>query len=142
MNKKVGKILALSILGLFALSILAAVVMAANEKTSLLQDIGSGISKITNSQVSIDFSWLSKGLYIESDTGIMIARILIFLLITLIVYSLGDFLPFVGDRPFINFVISVIIGALSAFFLRPADVEAAIFTYPVLGILIDFQSNN
>ncbi|MEK6818398.1 MAG: hypothetical protein AABY10_00520, partial [Nanoarchaeota archaeon] len=45
------------------------------------------------------------------------AKFLLFLLVALIVYSIGGFFPFTERKPFVNAAISVIVAILSTMFL-------------------------
>lgn len=118
--KKGSKILALGILGLFLISFLAGVVSAETVLDSLLNKVGLG-----STTTDLDFA---------NSPGF--AKFLIFVLIALIVYGLGEFLPFLGDKPVINGAVAIIIGILSSLYLSKEEIYTAILSYSSLGITL------
>jgi hypothetical protein len=60
-------------------------------------------------------------------------KILMFFLVVLILYSVFSYIPFLGDKKFITFLVSVVVGILSVWFLNTEEVRTAVFSYSALG---------
>lgn len=63
-------------------------------------------------------------------------KFLLFALVTLIIYSISGSLPFVGEKRWLAFSISLIIGFLSIFYLLPKQVYTILMSYKALGIAL------
>ncbi len=71
--------------------------------------------------------------FLQSDT---FARFLMFCLVALVIYSVSPFLPFVSDKSWATIGISLIVAALSTFFLKKEEVYTAILSYNALGVTL------
>ena len=116
--KKGTKILALVFLSLFLISFLAGIVSA----QTVFDDLKNGISSFLQSN------------NLKAGTGF--AQILMFCLITLIIYAIAEFLPFIGDNGLVAFLISAIIGFLSVFYLKNEEIYTILLSYSTLGIVL------
>ena len=64
-------------------------------------------------------------------------QFLFFLLVTLILYAITEFIPFLENaNPWIRFGVAAIIGILSTFYLAPEEVYTALMGYQSLGIVL------
>lgn len=87
-------------------------------------------------------SWISglfKGIDLSGATGFLSdqnlnTQILLFLLVTLIIYSIADSIPFLESKGWIAFGVSLIIGALSTLFLKSQEINTILLAYSALGI--------
>lgn len=61
-------------------------------------------------------------------------QILLFLLVTLIIYSIADSIPFLESKGWIAFGVSLIIGALATLFLKSQEINTILLSYGALGI--------
>ena len=68
--------------------------------------------------------------------GTSFAKFLLFLLVALIIYGLGDFLPFTSQKPLVNSAIAVIVAYLSTMFLDSQEIYSILLSYSALGIVI------
>lgn len=119
--KKGHKILALFLLGLFAISIIAGIVAA----QTLADD--------TKNFLSNSFSSISSKL---GGTRATIGTTLLTILLILLVYSIVSFIPFIEGKPTVQLIISIIVGILGTLYLVPADIKAILTTYSALGIVL------
>lgn len=71
-----------------------------------------------------------------SLTGISFAKFLFFLLVALIIYGIGDFLPFIGKKPSVNTGIAIIIAYLSTMYLSNEEIYSVLLSYSALGIIL------
>ncbi|MBI2452310.1 hypothetical protein HYV50_04520 [Candidatus Pacearchaeota archaeon] len=63
-------------------------------------------------------------------------KFLLFMLVTLVVYSISPFLPFATEKPFVSLLISVIVGILATFSLQIEEINTILLSYTALGIVI------
>lgn len=114
--KKGVNVLGLVILGLFMFSVLASVVSAATP----LQQLTSFINSL-----SVHF------------VGIGFAKVLLFLLVLLLVYSVATFVPVIKDqKDWVKFGISAIVAWLSIMYLVSEEVYSILLSYQTLGIVL------
>ena len=116
--KKGTKVLALTLLGLVFISCLISIVSAEAVLDTLLNKLGL-------SSGNLDYA---------NSPGF--AKFLVFILVALIVYGLGDFLPFIGKKPFVNGAIAIVIGLLSTMYLSTQEIYTAILSYNALGVTL------
>jgi len=122
----VGKLLFISLLLVSFIILNVQFVAAETVLNNLLNNIPS---------VDIDSGFLDEGLSFDENPGII--RILIFVLVTLIIYSISNFLPFVPEKnPWIAWGISIIIAILSTFFLAKEEIYTLLLSYNALGITL------
>ncbi len=116
--KKTGKILALSILSLIIISLFIVVVSAATPLEQLTE--------------------FFKSINLSGGGGLFSAKILLFLLVTLIVYAISAAIPFLSDTKnvWVRFGISAIIGFLSIMYLAPEEVYSILLSYETMGIVL------
>lgn len=116
--KKGYKILALFLLGLFAISIIAGVVSAAtigDQVKGFFTSASGGISDVAKGEIS---------------------RILLMALIFMIVYSIFSFIPLVPQKSWAHYGLSAIVAILSFIFVSPTDIAYILSTYEGLGIAL------
>jgi glutamate mutase epsilon subunit len=85
------------------------------------------------------FEGIFKGVNISGASGLfsdqtLNTQILLFLLVTLIMYSIAESIPFLESKGWIAFGVSLIIGALATLFLKSQEVNTILLTYGALGI--------
>tara|TARA_Y100000034_G_C6868367_1_gene396007 strand:- start:164 stop:889 length:726 start_codon:yes stop_codon:yes gene_type:complete len=120
--------LIITILSLFLIAFSMQFIVAA-------ETVGGEILE-TISVGSLEFGNFGKMLESFSE-GTGFARFLFFMLVTLIVFGIVSFLPFMGERkPVLSFGISVIIGILSTFYLKDTEVYSILMSYGALGITL------
>lgn len=61
---------------------------------------------------------------------------LLFVLVAVIVYSIAEFLPFIGQHGWVAGVISVVIAILATFYLNTEEVQSILLSYGALGIVL------
>ena len=120
-NKKVLSLFALSLL---VISLFSFVVSA----QSLADDLFSNVKSVAGT----DFL---ESLDNVSNTDFFKKAILMFIVV-MIIYSISPFIPFVGEKKGVAFMISLAIGYLSIAYLVRDEVEAALFSYNALGITL------
>lgn len=114
--KKGVKVLGLVILGLFMFSVLASVVSAATP----LEQLTSFINSLSAQFVGMGF-----------------AKVLLFLLVLLLVYSVATFIPVIkNQRDWVKFGISAIVAWLSIMYLVSEEVYSILLSYQTLGIVL------
>lgn len=119
MKKDVNKILLISLCSILLISFFAGVVSA---ETIL--------DKLTS-------AWNAPGHFWDTwFQGTSFAQFLLFALVTLLVFAIMEFVPFVEDKGWLAFGISVIIGILSIAYLKPEEVYSILLSYEALGIAL------
>lgn len=121
---QIKKLIVLVFLGLFLFSFVLPPVSANGESIA---------DKISNT-ININIGNTNLDNIGDSPT---FAKILLFLLVTLIVYSIFKVMPFFKDAHFLILMgISIIVGILSIFFLASEEVFTILLSYGVLGITL------
>ncbi len=62
--------------------------------------------------------------------------VLLFLLVALIIYSLGNFMPFIQDKNWVSFMIAIVVALLSTIYLNKDEITTILFSYKALGIVL------
>jgi len=65
-----------------------------------------------------------------------ISQILLLLLTALLVYSVSDFLPFLPDKDWVKWSVSLIVALLAFLFIDPATITGIVDTYGALGVAL------
>ncbi len=120
--KKEYKLLAFLFLGLFVTSILAISFVSAATVGEVGEDI---IQKLFGTTLT------GAGVF-----DLAITKILLFILITLIVYTLSEFLPFVKNKWYIEWPISIIIAYLAVIYIAPAEIYASLIGWGAFAVTI------
>ncbi len=118
MKKEMSKIFVFVVLGLIIASFLVGVVAA---QTSRPIDIIRNLFQGFNTE---DFRLYS-------------AQFLFLMLVTLIIYAISNFIPFLEQsHPGLRFMVALIIGILSTLYLAPEEIYTALLGYEALGIAL------
>lgn len=106
----------------------------------LFFSIVAGVSALGEGNTLLDKiinSWSSEGHFWDTwFNGTQFAQFLLFVLVTLIVFAVMEFVPFVEDRGWIGFGISVVIGILSTAYMKSEEVYSILLSYSAFGIAI------
>lgn len=120
--KKGTKVLTVSILSLLAIFLVINLVNAA-DSTSVGDAIKSQLSQ-----------WFGNAANVSND---LIAQVLLIILLTLIIYSITDFIPFFpADKPGIKWASAIIISVLGLAFLPLAEIKGILISYQALGVVL------
>lgn len=119
MSKKVGLI----VFSLLALSIFAFSFVSAE---TVLESI------LSSTTISIP-AFSSDSNFFQ---GTLFQQILVFLLVALVVYAVAEFIPFLESKNWIAIVFSLIVAALSTFYLNAQDLNSILVSYSAFGIVI------
>ena len=120
MSKKVGLIVfSLLALSLFAVSLVSAETVL----ESLLNSFKLGFPA-------------SAGGFTDFFAGSSFQGILVFFLVALVVYAVAEFIPFLESKNWIAVVFSLIVAALSTFYLNAQDLNSILVSYSAFGIVI------
>lgn len=77
-------------------------------------------------------AWLSK-----SGDSLIPQKILLFILVALLVYSIANFIPIIENQNFyVKTTISIVVAILATFWLLPAEVYTILQSYSTLGIVL------
>jgi hypothetical protein len=140
MNKKrmdYRRIFFLLVIGLFLFSFLSGVVSADTPATETTQKVKGVFITLWDSFFGGLFDGASSW---ELDIGVAqltVAGILLFLLVTLLVYSVADFLPFFPEnQPWIKTAFAFIVGALAFLFIEEETIKSITGTYGALGVTL------
>jgi hypothetical protein len=63
-------------------------------------------------------------------------KFLLFVLVALIVYGIGGFLPFTENKAWVNGAIAIVVAFLSTWYLLPEEIQAILLSYGALGIIL------
>lgn len=131
--KKMGKLFACFLVSLLiSLTVLSFVSAADSNIPSpgqVATSAGNGISNWWNSSGS----FLSNLLNFSS---LGFAKILIFFLVTLIVFGVAEFIPFMSGSLRLRWAISIVIALLATLYLNSSDVYTILISYSALGITL------
>ncbi len=117
--KKEMKLVCISLALLFLLTLVTSV---ANAKT-VGDYIKEGLTAITT------------GNNAEIASGIFV-KILLMILVALLVYSVSDFLPFMGEKDSVKWLISIVVAVLSFLFVKEGSIQYIQGIYESLGIAL------
>jgi hypothetical protein len=120
MKKESAKILGLILLSVLLISLVANFVAA--------QSIWQTITEKAWGPDAFSITTLTQGTWF--------AQFLIFLLITLIVYAISEWIPFLEEKSWLSFAISVIIGLLASVYLKSEEVYTILLSYSAFGIVL------
>jgi len=116
-----------SVMGLFVLALLMTVSFVG---TASAQSLGGQIFDPVKDMFA---SWT------EGDLSVNLAKYVLLLVLTLFIFTILDFVPFVKEggsgKKFIRFVLALAIGFLSMAYLTPSDVYTALAAYSALGVV-------
>ncbi|MDO8467507.1 MAG: hypothetical protein Q7S56_00990 [Nanoarchaeota archaeon] len=130
MNKRVGKRIFVGLfLAVLIVSILGFVV-AADETTV----IGQFTAKILPNGGTGLNNFLNNGAQIQDSLSFV--RVLIFILVFLIIFSIFEFLPLFGHNIYVKWGISIIVSLLSTMFLSNEEISTVLLSYGALGIAL------
>jgi len=115
MKKESKRILGLFLFGIIMISLFAGLVAA----ESLIDRFGGG-----------DFDFWAM------FEGVNAAKFLLFWLVVLIVFEVSQFVPFIKKKSFVSFLISVVIGMLSIFYLKNEEIYSVLLSYSAFGIAL------
>ncbi len=127
MEKK--RVIGFVFIGLVLMSLFVGVVSAQNEETGM-----GSVNKFFKDNFGVDFSYTWETEFFKAGGGFQ--KFLIFALVSLIIYSISSFLPFLENNPWINAGVAVIVGILSAFWLSSEEIATALLSYRALGIIL------
>ncbi len=68
--------------------------------------------------------------------GTLFQQILVFFLVALVVYAVAEFIPFLESKNWVAIVFSLIVAALSTFYLNAQDLNSILVSYSAFGIVI------
>ncbi|PIN90318.1 hypothetical protein COU60_01860 [Candidatus Pacearchaeota archaeon CG10_big_fil_rev_8_21_14_0_10_34_76] len=91
---------------------------------------GSGASAVFDPVKDMFASWQ------DGDLSINIAKYVFWLLLTLVIFSILLYIPFLTKLGKWNFLLAVLIAFLSTAYLTPSDVYSALASYGALGIVL------
>lgn len=147
--KKAGKIILLSLLGLFIFSIFATAFASAQTPAAPtpVQVAQKGYQVATSSSggfftslENVILSWFGTTLNIQTATDQAVTKLLVFMLIFLIILAIADVLPFLEgttkSKTVLRFLISLIVAYLSVAYVTPQEFYAALTTYSALGVTL------
>ena len=78
-----------------------------------------------------------KNIFSGAGDGLGFQKVLLFLLVTLLVYSIVNFIPLLGKQePWLKGVISIIIGLLGTMWLGATEIYSILNSYETLGIVL------
>jgi len=135
MNQK--KVIAFVFFSLMLFSVVAGLVSAqapSDPGVSLLERLVLAVERAVGSDFSFNVQ--------DPSSGGIFPKILFFLLVTLIVYSVSGFLPFIkkddgsDKNDFVQWGIAIIVGLLSIFFLNSEQIATVLLSYKALGITL------
>jgi hypothetical protein len=130
MNNK--RVIVFLVLGIFAVSLFAGVVSA---QTSTGSSGGSALDRIADLLEKLFKKDINVSVKDPADSS-WFPKTLMFLLVALIVYSVAQFLPFMGDNEYVKWGISVIVGIMSIFFLDSEQIATILLSYKAMGIVL------
>lgn len=145
-SMKEKRILALFVLFLLALSFVPAIVVAQDAPTTRPSDdrtVGGDIFDSASSGGE-DVGGFFSGIYNDFfknrankfAQSPAFGQFLLFILIALVIYSVGEFLPFLEGKDWVAGGIAIVIAALSTLYLTPQEVYSILLTYSTLGITL------
>lgn len=114
------KLINLIILGLFLTTFFIGVVSAVDDPTTEAKGLFASLGDIQVGQ--------------QTRTGI--AKVLLMALVAMIVYSISDFLPFVGENNSVKWGVSIVVAILAFLFVPMADIQGLLTTYEAMGIVL------
>jgi hypothetical protein len=126
--KKAGKILVLTILGLFLISFFANFVLAA---PPTVQDIGDSARSIIEKIFGTDFA----GNETYSFDLILVKALFAFLLF-LVIVAVTDFIPLLKDKGWIQYPFSIVVTYLSIMYITPKDFYTILIPYTTMAIVV------
>jgi hypothetical protein len=127
--KKGTKVLALTILSVFLISMIATIASAAPSDTNNpIQQI-SDVLKNLFSANSTNYDYMA---------NILSPQILLFVLIFLIVFAIVENIPIFGKHGWVSVAVSIVVAILSAGFINVDWIKPILNQYTALGITISF----
>lgn len=129
--KKENRLLSFLFVGIIILLIFTTTFVSAQEKS---ENLSEAINKLTKAISGIgSSSSTSASSIFESLTFI---KILVLILIFLIIFAVAGFIPFIGDKVWIQFGVSAIIAILSVIFMKDEEIYTALLSYGAMGITL------
>jgi len=116
MRKETTKILGLSILALFIISVFAGIVSART-----IWDDGKDFLSAKN---------------VSQGTQEWVSKVLLIVLLALLIYSIAGAIPFVPDNDTVRWLIAIVISLLSFLFVPAGDILYILVNYQALGIAL------
>jgi len=124
--KNGGKVLSIFFLSIIVMSLFAFLTSAETPLDILINKI-SGPTNLVN----------AINQQLGSDTQAAIAKVLFFILIALIIYSISDVIPFISNsNNAIKWGVTLIISFLAIWFLQVGDIILILTSYKALGVAI------
>jgi hypothetical protein len=121
--KKAGKIIALSLLGLLALSLIATLAFA--------QETSGPFSQFFGEKAKAIFSQ-----WVGGQLNANIAKILLFMLIAIVIFSIGKRLPFLEQKMWITGSFALIAAFLATAYITPQEVFGVLTAWSGMGITL------
>ncbi len=133
--KKIGAFFVIFFIGVFLISAAAAQHTLLHTETT--EVTGDKVVSIVKTIVGGGVTGASGSDFIQklADSQLF-SRILIFLLVLLILYAITPWIPFIGEKNWIAFMVSAIVAILATLYLEPAEIVGVIYPYKALGLLI------
>lgn len=63
-------------------------------------------------------------------------KVLFFLLVAFVVYGIAGFMPWTGDKDWVNIGIAIVVSILATFYMSDAEVATILLSYGTLGIVL------
>lgn len=121
-------------LGRIGLAFLAIFLVFALFFTSISSFVSA--QQTVGGQISDAVTNFFKGSSADFADALWFKKFLLFGLVGLILYSVGSFLPFVGEKPWANGGIAIIVALLATLYLNADEVGTILFSYNALGVAL------